>query len=468
MLRTENLDIDYILLYDAYYGVGGFRPNRAGKNIYLEKYIRESDEKYLRRKHLAYYINYFKPIVRSHVDPIFRKSPSRNYSNDLTGEFLKNVDGAKSDMNKFMIRGANIAQIYGSAWVVTDNFPEVPTKMSDVVANRIYPYVSVYPPSRINDYTVNRFGILTSITFKEPAENENGDIQIEEYNLRKWTLTSWTLTDTNGAEISRGDHNLERLPVTVIYSNEVDRLDVIPVSDYMDVARISKAMYNRCSELEEILTGQTFNILTYPVSRNQELAKIKETIGSVENVLGFDGESSSRPAFIAPSPDSAEMQQKQLAWLVQEMYRIARLSHVVGTEQKTSGVAKAFDFEQTNSSLSSFAKTLERAEEDIISIFCKWQGIEEKDYSVSYGNDFGIIDVSGMLADATAALEAKIGSKFDVAVRKYVASAYLQGNSTPEEIQEIKDDIESEAENDVYNEQTMETKTGEQVKLTGE
>ena len=117
--------------------------------------------------------------------------------------------------------------------------------------------------------------------------------------------------------------------------------------------------------------------------------------------------------------------------LVEEIYRMAELSHVTGVESKESGIAKKWDFDQQgNQVLIDFALNCEEAERDVARIFGLWaaQAIE---LHCKYADDFGILDVSEALDEVGKALDLQIGGKFDVEVKKKAAVVYL--NDLPED-----------------------------------
>lgn len=441
---------DHRLLFDAYYGKGGFK-----KGFFLFRHPREGQKKYERRKFMAYYSNYLRPIVDSHVDPIFRKEPKRDWSDSATFEmYMKNVDACGCGMNRFMKRAALIAKLYAVAFIFTDNFAELPTNLAATLKERKLPYSYIVPPDKVDSYKINRFGKLTSITVKEPAEDAEGNIREGVINKRIWTPTIWKLLSEDDEVIDEGEHSLGRLPVTPLYSNQAQREDTLPQSEFYDIARMSISLFNRCSELDEILSNQAFNILTYPLSDSQRSKDMKEVITGTENMLGYNGELSHSPDFIAPSSEPAEVQMKQLDRIVTEMHRMARLSHVTGVEAKTSGVSKAYDFENTNQNLGDFAANIEEAEKDVVEVYGLWEG-SKLDYTVGYDRDFGIIDIEQILKEADEALLLDIGSKFNAAVKKKVVQIYLPDISE-KEYGEIEKEIDENAKNESYaNESTQ-------------
>lgn len=440
---------DYKVLHDAYYGKGGFK--HGG---YIERYPREGELKYLRRRKVAYYSNYLRPIIDSHVNPIFRKEPKRSWQgNSKFEQFTQNVDACGAGMNRFMKKAALIAKIYGVAFIFTDNFAELPAKLATALKERMFPYSYIVAPRKVESYKVNKFGKLTSITIREPAEDSEGNVTDGEW-LREWTSTGWILIGDDGETKGQGEHNLGRLPVTPLYSNQVEKMDTLPQSEFLDISKMSISLYNRCSELDEILSGQTISIMIYPIAANQKPDCVQEIVTGIENIIGLYASEGGAPGYISPNSAPAEMQMKQIDRLVTEMYRMARLSHTTGVQQQTSGIAKAYDFEQTNQNLGDFAANIEEAEEDIARVFALWENVDNLDYNVAYDRDFGIIDIASILADAMAALDLDIGNKFNAAVKKKIVASYLGEDIPAAEYDEIIKEINYNAENADYADQS--------------
>jgi len=73
---------EYINLWtfanNAYKGSGGF-----SDGSYIDRYPRESDEKYKNRKEIAHYINLFAPKVNRYIGYIFKSTPMRSSNNTL-------------------------------------------------------------------------------------------------------------------------------------------------------------------------------------------------------------------------------------------------------------------------------------------------------------------------------------------------------------------------------------------------
>lgn len=157
------------------------------------------------------------------------------------------------------------------------------------------------------------------------------------------------------------------------------------------------AIFNLCSELREILRNQAFSILCYPLTSLINKNSIEEGITTgTDYVLPFDGEKGQPPLFISPSAEQASLIQAEIARLVDDIYRQANLTSVVAVQTKQSGVAKQWDFEQTNQILADMAENCEIGEREIIKTLGLWTN-EEIEYKVIYPRDFVLLMFRGNL-----------------------------------------------------------------------
>lgn len=461
-MSGKTLSVDtYTLLKDAYEGNGGFNTGD-----YLIQHKRENQPNYQLRQQIAYYLNYLQPVVNSHVNPVFRKNPARNWNgaNKFWLEFVNNTDLFGSDMTQFMKQSGFLAKLFGVSFIVMDNFKEAQQarNQADAIKNRQFPYMYNVTPDRVAGYTLDSLNRLTSITYSEPLEDQNAtpptalEIAIQaasgkaqkgastEVQYRTWTTTSWAVVNKGGDVLDQGEHNLGRVPVVPLFSKNVIPGIVVPDSEFFAIAKTNLRLYNMCSELDEILRNQAFSILTYP---GKEVPAL--TIG-VNNAIGYDGkEVHFPPQFIAPPAAPAEIIMSQMDRLINEMYRMAMLTHVAGgNKEARTGAAKAWDFEVTNQVLADFATNCERAEYGIAELFTAWteptRDIATKpiEYKCMYSSDFSIRDTEQELKEATMALKLNIGGKYDTAIKQHVAAVTLK-DSPDVDLDEIKKDIEA-------------------------
>ena len=451
---------DYTLLKDAYEGNGGFK-----SGDYLVQHKRESQTSYQTRQQTSYYLNYVQPVINSHVNPIFRKNPVRNWkgSNQYWEEFVNNSDLFGSSLTQFMKQAGFLSKLFGVSFVVMDNFKndQQSTNQAEALKNRQFPYIYNVTPDKVVSYTLDSKKRLSSIVYEEnvvdPSEQKTAvDIAAlaatgkgdkgngNDKQYRCWTLTEWATVNKDGKVVDQGTHNLGIVPVVPLYSKNTIPGNIMPDSEFFSIAKTNLRLFNLCSELDEILRNQAFSILIYP---GRDLASL--TVG-VNNALGFDGtESRFAPSFIAPPSAPAEVIMSQMDRLITEMYRMAMLTHVSGSSEARTGAAKAWDFEVTNQVLADFAGNCCKTEYSIAKLFALWTSTSIEDvqkelinYKCIYSDDFSIRDTEQELKEATMSLQLGIGGLYDVAIKQHVAALTLK-DSVETDIDAIKQEIAS-------------------------
>ena len=444
----QSIAFDHNFLDDAYTGAGGFRDGK-----FLVPHPREAPEKFSRRKALGYYPNYVAPVVDSLIDPIFRKPAAREWDGrkqekNLFSIFMLDIDRRKTSLPKFIKRAAKIAKTHEVAFIVVDNYPEQPLNIADALAGRILPYAYIVKPQQVQSFECDVAGNLESITYNVIKKRYASGTTSEEVIRWTWTRTTWEKVEKG--ETTTGEHSLGVVPVVPLMVKDHDPGDLLPEPSLFPIAQTNMTIYNLCSELRELLRSQAFAILTYPITSQVDREDLKGLIQGTENVLGYDGEGSNTPDFIAPPAEQAALLQAEITRLVEEIYRMSKLNSVVGVQTKTSGVAKEWDFANTNEVLADTADNCQEAEKQMAFLFEKWTG-QTVNYVCTYPDDFGIADVQAELDEVTSALALNIGGKFNEEVKLKATEVYLK--DLPEDrfdavTADIKQRAETEAQAD--------------------
>jgi hypothetical protein len=421
---------EYELLHDAYYGTGMFAAGGA-----LQKHPREDEKNYIFRQHLSYFLNHTAPIVNACIDPIFKDTIFRDYSeNELLQTFLDDVDRLGTTLQEFMNYNALQAKLYGVMYILVDNVSEIGETVADVVSNRQLPYLVAIEPKNVYNWRVNDVGELDFFAYTTTVFDDEGKAKAQH---NEWTPTSWTIKNDEQKIIATGEHNLGRIPVVQWFGRASRKVDILPPPEYLAIARTNHQVYHLCSLLTQILNMQTFSTLTLP-DNGQGVDDI--TLGT-NNVLLYPAESSHAPAFIAPDRGPAEIIMAVIKMLVDDMYRLSGINSVIGVQEAKSGVAKQWDFERTNQRLADFSIQCESAEYDIIELFELWTGTKV-DYKCDYPREFKINDITDSLAQSQAVLDLGLGSNtLKVETGKKVLDSYLP-NIEPDTFDDIVAEIE--------------------------
>lgn len=432
---------DYKFLEDAYCGKGGFKTGD-----YLVPHVRETPEKYMRRRRLAYYLNYVAAVVNSHVNPVFRKDPKREWdTNELFSAFMVDVDTLGTPITRWMKQAGRQAKLHGVCFLVMDNVSDQPGNLADALKQRAFPYVYLVTKKQVLTCKTNKVGQIIEFSYTVAAEMSSGSITKTEIWI--WTPETWRCQGANG-EQKGGVNPLGRCPVVPLLSRPGDTGQLLPQSEFYNIAQANLALYNLCSEIRELQRAQAFAILTYPLGDEQDDDDAKELLVGPENMLTYDGNLSNKPEYIAPPAEQLAQLREERSDLIQEIYRMAELSHVTGVETKTSGVAKQWDFEQANQVLSDFALNCQDAEMKLAALFELWTKTTVN-YTCRYSDDFGIVDVAGALDEVQKSLDLNVGPEFNMEAKMKAVAVYL--NDLPEDrYNAVVADIEARAQDERY------------------
>ena len=401
---------------------------------YLIPHTSERNEKYTRRKNMAYYVNYVKPVIDAHVNPIFNTEPARVGMSSTFQRFIEDVDGNNTSITRFMKKVAIMAKLHGVQFVVVDmakiDDDQIVTE-ADIENNRIYPYLYSVSPAQVNNWATDKFGKLISISYVV-----NNSI-IDEQGNAKDVEETWTWTETTCKKYADGSeevfaNEIGVIPVVPIYGviNATD--DLIPQSDLYGIARTSLAMFNACSELRELHRNQAFSILTYPIGDEDDYENGDEPIRiGTADLLMYRGSSSVSPEFITPPSDSSDVLMDEIQLMIREIYRQANMQFATQEQvSNVSGLAKAYDNQQLYQTISELADGLQRAERKIASIFSLYMDEPMDNYSVSYNKEYGVTDTTEVLTNATTALSMNICSGLNYETKRKVIRAMLVGTDS--------------------------------------
>ena len=238
--------------------------------------------------------------------------------------------------------------------------------------------------------------------------------------------------------IGQGFHDLDEVPLVITRAREYGASKFIGLSFIHDIAFVSIALLNVCSLLDEEMYQKALTLLAVKRSSTQ---KPELEIGS-NNVVEYTGDQP--PFFLSPSLTPGQFFLEIIATMANEIFRMAKLSGGVAVLQEAmSGIAHAYLFNETNQALSDQADVLEKAEHDIFRLITKWLNIErdEVEISISYPDDFGIIDVEKELLTLSSVREAIPSDTLYVTLAKDVAQVLVQGKSERDLIDKINEEI---------------------------
>jgi len=411
--RRHKKYTDYVnywkFLYLSY--KGGIEYKKEAK--YLVRFNREPEDIYQKRLQLAVYYNYCQPLVDLYTAYIYRERKAiKREIEGIEDEIIEDIDLMGRGINEFGMRLATLSSIYGHIGIVID-MPRVEEEViteAEKKEYRIRPYARIITPERILDWSVdyrNEFNwILIDESYIDKSNPFKPDEKINRYKL--WTRTGWYVIESRGEKdnpieakiVEEGEHNLGIVPVVICFHQDIDE-DLIGESLIKDIAYINNKIYNELSELHFNLRNGSFTQLFYPTVDGKLPPGLIEQF-SRSFIIPFQDNINHAPYFASPDLQAIERYIETIRMDIEQIYRIANIKMSEAIRVPESGIAKAYDFLNTNVTLSRKAKYLESTEEKIFKIMGLWNG-KEIEVNIKYPERFDV-----------RSLEEKIKEKFDI------------------------------------------------------
>jgi hypothetical protein len=408
--------------------VGGteFRSKTSG-NLFIHP--KERYEDYVERLEMSYYYNFCAPIIDIYTDHLFKQSINTDFGDieNEVNERSENIDNKGGSIGEVRKEIADLAQVYGHIFVVTDSLRfegKIATK-ADVLDNGLLPYFTIHHPQNVINWSLDEFGRPYWVVLRETLD---GNIDPFNYNrndsgttqYRLWTRQEWVLFNEKYEEVNRGVHGLGVVPITCIFDKQSKKVrNFLGISAIADIAFIARDVYNSCSELKQILRDQTFAFLAVQGNSSEYDAL---SVGTSKGLL-YPPERNV-PQYVSPPTGNAEVYFKHIDRQVSKIFQLAKLEggSVQAPEQSAvmqSGVSKAWDFNQTNSALSKKAGNLEDGETKLWQTYAAWLD-KEFDGSVQYPHEFSVNSLNEDLDEAEKMFKINLGAEFNKEVKSAI------------------------------------------------
>lgn len=377
---------------DSYNGGDDFR-----RGAYLTRYALETDTDYAQRLKSTPLDNQCKSVISLYVSFLFRQPPKRDWepfeSNPVLKDILEDADLDGRNMDAFMRDVAVWSGVFGHVWICVAKPNVGAMTQADELAVQARPYMNVYSPLVVTDWTWNR--------------NPNGSYSldyikvVEEVNDTYSDIVEWTKEIIRTTRVN----NRKRESVNVVeVPNELGRLPWIPVyaersnvrglgiSQISDIADQQLMIANELSEVYDSIRLDSHPSLVATESTNVSGAAAGQVITLPENidpnlkpyVLQFQG------GQISQIYESINNRRK----MIDSMGNIGSVRAVETRE--ISGIAMATEFQLLNARLCSIADNMELAEELIWQEVCTYLGLEWTG-EIHYSDDFALRNVDNEL-----------------------------------------------------------------------
>ena len=363
---------------ESYEGSGGFLTGE-----YIDKYPRENDEKYKERQKIAYYTNIFSSKINRYTGYLFKQTPTRNSGNNLIRMIFDDVNNKGDSIDVFMSNFAKHAKVRGVNLLLVDMPKNIPATLAEQIQTRSLPYFTEIAPERLVAFKLDNTGKFEYVAFSDVIDNSTMQKQDIKEVKRYYDKQSWKILDAEDTDkvIESGDHNLGVCPVLIF--SETGEFPA--TGEFTQIAALAKRHYNLQSELDEILRGQTFSILTL----NADTASDVEVKLSTDNAIIY-GKEFNKPEYIAPPAAPAEIYQQKIKDIETQIDKIA--FDISTNEKQESGIALDIKFQGLNASLSNFSLRLEDLELRAFEVVCRYLNIKN-DVDILYPKNFNIIDI---------------------------------------------------------------------------
>ena len=446
-----------------------FEPN-------IFRYLKEGDTEYTDRVDRAYRFNHSREVVDLVNKYVFRADVSRNAENapPSVQKFWEEATPEGHDIDYLMSQISKRSSISGRIYIVIDNnMQEAPLSKEEQKRNGDRTYAYWVSPQDVLDLSFDDHGRLNWILIREKWRDDEDPFEAEadvQDQFRLWTRNEWYLMrfllNEEGEKVlnavtkkpvvemhDQGEHGLGMVPVVIVDHMDDDNKYNAPAL-INDIAYLDRAVANYLSNLDAIIQDQSFSQLAMPAQAlmpgEEEKLREKLTELGTKRIFLYNGEAGAEPKFLSPDPRQAQLIITAIRTIINEIYHTVgmagertKMDNSMGIDN-SSGVAKAYDFERVNALLINKAKTLQKAEEEIMAVVAAWNGETiAEDSLLKWPDSF---DVRGLADEFEVASQLALISAPDMMRREQMKAVVDKLFPTME--RSLKEEMLRELEND--------------------
>lgn len=387
-------------------------------NTYLDRHPREDEAKFRARQDVAHYPNYIEPIADLRNSYLLRKPFTHTDEPAKLAEWRKDVDGRGRGFDAIRPGVVLGASLCGWLPVLIDRPPIPPGLTAAQASEQGLDRVRVIPltPANLLDWDVEDETITYAkvrTTHVRKAGWRSPAITVHRYTI--WTATNaeiYEVVESDGkktaAQIGQRTHPFGEVPIAICKHKAApdDCVRGLPMLGQASIE--ARRLFNLHSEIDEHFRGQVFALLVL-AKRGQDTGEVQ--VG-VQNGLTIDPEAKMQHYFLAPPASVAEAYEKRIESTVREIYRMARVEFARASAVATSGIARAYEFAQTNRAIADFAGEVARWEHHISRLVGRAHGIDAKElakHKITAPDSFDVEDLAGELKMALDAVTLSLG-----------------------------------------------------------
>lgn len=425
----------YAFLRDAWDGTGGFAPPldeyfdesvygdaMQGEALpthkavsYIDRFPRESVNKYRSRVRRAHYTNVVRAVGETLLGFLLRRLPTRTTDDDLLLSFLDEADGEGHTWDELLTgKIAPRTWLFGALPILVDR----PSDYADSVATAGRTYATILYPDQLWDWETDSAGeFLWAKVVQSLSECASSDSDRTYYQLAtEWTRDGWRRwrkdENDNIAEDGSGTNPCGRVPIVLASMSRPISETILGTSPAHEIGQEARKLYNYQSLLDEHVYGQVYAVLSVVMPGWSKAEGFK--LGTDNALIMPEGGSAS---YLAPPASVADTLFKAVDSCIRRIYRAGRLEFMLkDTGQAESGIARQYEFAGTNRGIASFASEMARVERDVKRLVLLWDGKSEEQAaeslasdSVAWPDDYDVRDLERELKMALDALMLPIG-----------------------------------------------------------
>lgn len=376
-------------------------------------------------------------------------------------EWLDNVDRRGTSMDRFMAEASRYAFALGHVHILMD----MPSTTKPITTEQerkdenIRPYLVMYYPQDMHNFAYDEFGELIWARFEEkppaekdpfklvnksnektsnaqPSRGQSAKANLKERYIVTWTRNEWfkhKVSQQGAIEVGRGKHPLKRVPVVTVYNNRHAKYKNFGKSLIKEIARINIAILNWASLLDEEIYQKCLNILCL-----SKQAVGGELVIGTNNTLEYDGQP---PFFLTPATDPGNFISMMMDKARDSIFTMAKLGGSMGAELNVqkSGLAHAYEFNETNRMLAEKASEFELCENNLHKLWFKYLGFEWKG-SVDYPDTFSVETFDQDLQTAMSARDIIQSPTLQIELQKKAAAKILR-NADKDVVSKVYEEI---------------------------
>jgi hypothetical protein len=381
--------------------LGGEEYRRAA---HLTRYNLETETEYNSRLRATPLENHCASVCSLFSSFIFRESAERDFGGIATDnqfiDFIEDCDYEGRSWENFMKEVFTWSTVFGHCWTIMAKPNINAVSRAEEIANGVRPYVNLLTPLTVLDWCWTRMpnGKFELDYFKY-LEDINGDIHTvkiwDKENIR--TVVVNVKDGYKSLDISE-PNMLGIIPATICYSNR-SSVRGIGCSSIADIADMQRFIYNCTSEIE-----QNIRLASHPSLVMTPDTQAGTGAGSIIHIQD-NLDSGLKPYLLETNGSSVTSIYEAINHAIESVDKMANTGATRSNSASVmSGVARDTEFQLLNAKLSQFADNLELAEEQMLQLWCLYQGYQWTG-SIEYPDSFNIRDTGNEITNLKIAAD---------------------------------------------------------------